>query len=126
MSAAIATPSVTLVDNTQRIEHVHGTISVSVSPATYTAGGVACSFSNLDQVKASASPTKVYVMSQKASGASGYVYAFIPGDSQDTGKLQVFTGSAAQSPLTELTDGSAIPAAVSGDTIVFEALFDRV
>jgi hypothetical protein len=40
-----------------------------------------------------------------------------------SGTLKILTGAAAQSPLTELTQSAAIPAAVSGDIIGFEADF---
>ena len=42
-----------------------------------------------------------------------------------TGLIKILTGAAAQSPLTELSQSAAIPAAVSGDDIAFEAEFLR-
>jgi hypothetical protein len=47
---------------------------------------------------------------------SGYVYAY----NKPTGLIQIFTGAAAQSPLTELAAG-ALPAAVLSDVVEFEA-----
>ena len=42
-----------------------------------------------------------------------------------TGLIKILTGAAAQSPLTELSQSAAIPAAVSADDIAFEAEFLR-
>jgi hypothetical protein len=47
---------------------------------------------------------------------SGYVYAY----NKPTGLIQIFTGAAAQSPLTELAAG-ALPAGVLSDVVEFEA-----
>lgn len=128
MSAAVATPTVTFTDNTQKIEHVYGTLAIGASPLTYTTGGIACSFLGLDTIKASGAPLNVDVASQPAvasAAAAKYVYQFLPGSSLGNGVLQIFTGAAAQAGLTELSAG-AIPAGVSGDTIAFHARFQRV
>ena len=42
-----------------------------------------------------------------------------------TGLVKILTGAAAQSPLAELSQSAAIPAAVSGDDIAWEAEFLR-
>lgn len=42
-----------------------------------------------------------------------------------TGLVKILTGAAAQSPLTELSQSAAIPAAISSDDIAFEAEFLR-
>ena len=121
MAVATATPTINAfpngVDNTQRFTRIYGTIAISASPATYATGGLALSFSGLEPIKSTQSPVIVYIESVKGSG-------FIYGWNQSTGKLQIFTGAAAQSALTELS-AAAIPAGVSGDTIFFEALFLR-
>jgi hypothetical protein len=129
MSAAVATPTITVTDNTQKIEHVYGKLAIGASPLTYTTGGIACSFVGFDAIKASSAPISVDVSSQPAPGsaaAAKYIYQFLPGTGQGSGVLQIFTGAAAQSGLTELTGGGAIPAGVSGDTIAFHARFNRV
>lgn len=129
MSAAVATPAITLVDNTQKIEHVFGTLAINASPDTYTQHGIACSFLGFDGIKASAEPIAVEVTSQPAAGsgvATKYVYQYLPGAALGDGLLQIFTGAAAQAPLTELSDGASIPASVSGDTIAFHAYFQRI
>jgi len=119
MTVALATPTVNAfpngVDNTQKMTIVYGTIAIGANPLTYAAGGVVLSFSGIEQIKSSQTPVIVYI--ESVSG-SGYTYCW----NKATGKLQIFTGGAAQSPLTEFTAG-VVPAGVSGDTIAFEAHF---
>lgn len=129
MAEAVATPSITEpVDNMMRTLIVRGTIAVSANPATYVTGGIPLSFAGFDDIKSGSPPLNVKVFSQPAAGVSpsGYVYEFTPGTSQANGLLAILTGAAAQSPLTELTNGAAIPAGVSGDVIYFEATFPRL
>lgn len=100
--------------------HVLATLAVSASPATYTAGGIAM---NLNQalIKAQRTPLQVRV-----SGAAGYVYSFVAGSDNSNGLLKIFAQTASASeddPLGELTDASAIPAGVSGDTIKAEITY---
>lgn len=121
MSAAIAT--VSLIDERYswvagNKYFVVGNIAISAAPATYTTGGIACSFS-VPLIKATMTPILVQIQ-----GQTGYVYQYIPGADASSGLLKILTGAAAQSPLTELTNSASIPAAVSGDTIVFEATFN--
>jgi hypothetical protein len=129
MAEAVATPTITEPsDFTGRKEIVQGVLAISASPATYVTGGIPCSFAGSDDIKSSAPPDTVDVKSQPAAGTSpsGYVYQFCPGTSQANGLLAILTGAAAQSPLTELTNGASIPAGVSGDTIYFKAQFPRL
>jgi hypothetical protein len=71
-------------------------------------------------------PAKVVIMSARPSGATGfaglYEYQYAPGTTLKNGTMQIFTGAAAQSPLTELTAGN-YPANVLNDTIIGEAYF---
>lgn len=125
MANATVTPTITYTDNDQKLAHVYGTIAISASPATYATGGLAVSFSGLTPPVPNVSNPASALISQSvaiwSNGGSGYVYGY----NASTGKLQIFTGAAAQSALTELTDGGAIPAGVSGDAIVFNAAFVR-
>ena len=120
MTVAAATPSISAfpsgIDNTQRHLVVYGTVAIGASPLTYATGGVAMSFTGLEPLKTS-NLTPLWCDVRSVSG-SGYVYIY----NASSGKLQIFTGAAAQSPLTELSAG-AVPAAVSGDTINFKAEF---
>ena len=113
------------VDTTQRRLVINGTIAIGASPLTYATGGIQLSFlgiknadgsSILLDTNSASAPIVVYL--QSVAG-SGYVYGW----NQSANKLQIFTGAAAQSPLTELTNGATVPASVSGDVIEFEAQF---
>ena len=57
-----------------------------------------------------------------AGSASYYVYQYTPGTTLANGTLQIFTGAAAQSALTELAAGN-YPANVLNDVIQGEAQF---
>ena len=129
MSAAVATPTITLTDNTQKLEHVFGALAVGASPLTYTTGGIACSFLGFNAIKSGSEPIEVDVSSQPAAGsgaAAKFIYQYLPGAALGDGLLQIFTGAAAQAGLTELTGGGAVPAGVSGDAIAFHAYFNRL
>jgi hypothetical protein len=105
--------------------YVIGNVAISVSPATYVTGGIPMNLF-LPLVKATFAPILVRVIGQGA-GTTGtlFVYVYIPGADASAGLLKIFTtGAATQDGLAELTNGSAIPADVSGDTITFEAIFN--
>lgn len=73
-------------------------------------------------------PIAVEIYSQKTVASpqtNEFAYAFAPGTTQANGKMQVFTGAAAQTALTELNAG-AYPAGVLADVIIFEAVFEAV
>lgn len=128
MADAVATISISKTSNDQAFEYVYGTVAIGASPLTYTAKGLVMSFASQDQIKATSAPLAVFVFSAAPAGAGAanlYVYNFNPGTTQANGYLQIFTGAAAQTALTELSNGS-IPAGVSGDTITFFAIFNRV
>lgn len=69
---------------------------------------------------------KVEIQSTRLQGATGfaglYVYQYAPGTTLQNGTMQIYTGAAAQSALTELTAGN-YPANVLNDVIQGEALF---
>jgi len=119
------------IENSQRRVHVLGNVAVTVSPATYAAGGIGAPTTlNWTGMLESSTNQAVLLNTNKttplmayftSAGGSGYVYSW----NQANNKLQIFTGATAQSPLTELTNAAAIPAAVSSDVIVFEAEFLR-
>ena len=116
MAAAIAT--LTVGNSWDDIKYVvGGTVAITASPATYTAGGIAFNLNQSD-VKASRTPSDVQIQ-----GVSGYIYSYVKGSDNSNGKLKIFaqtSGAAEDDPLGELTDGAAIPAGVSGDTISFQ------
>lgn len=102
---------------TQHSDIKYGTLAIGASPGTYPTGGLSISWIVGDTPKVvNTTPKDVWLY-----GAAGYYYTWNP----STNKIQIWTGAAAQSPLTELTNGASIPAAVSGDTIRFEARFSK-
>lgn len=95
---------------------VSGVISVGASPLTYATGGIAFPLNN-PLIKASRTP--LYVM---VYGIAGYQYTYIKGTDVTNGKLMIRQCAAATNPMAELST-AAIPAAVSGDTITFIAVW---
>jgi len=118
MAAATAVPTATSSRFGDYGYRAGGTIAIGASPLTYTLGGIALNF-NQSAIKASRTPGTVVIQ-----GISGYIYSYVPGTDNSNGLLKIFaqTNAAAEdAPLGELADASAIPAAVSSDTITFQA-----
>lgn len=101
----------------------------------YVAGGDTLDLTQLFSLTAGAPgsvmPTfemlaKVEIQSMRPHNGTGFaglfLYQFAPGTTMANGTMQVFTGAAAQSPLTELSAGN-YPANVLNDTIQGEAYF---
>lgn len=116
--------TVTQVDFTGKNYLVHGTIVPSGSYATHG--------DTLDLVSAlvptNQVPLSVRISEQPSQGTSqsGYVYGFCPGTTAANGAMTVFLGGAATGdPLAELAAG-AYPSAVTGATIVFDAIIPRI
>lgn len=128
MAAAVATVSITDERYTWVAGNkyfVAGNIAISPSPATYVTGGILMNLF-VPLVKANAAPISMTVTGQ-GQGATGTVfeYRYIPGADGSAGLLKIFTtGTATQAGDAELTNGAAIPADVSGDTITFIAIFN--
>jgi hypothetical protein len=123
MSLSI-TPSSIVVDRSTNALRVYGKI---VAAGSYTTGGDGLSFAGLDAIKSDSVPSFVSIQSQASGGASGFEYRFVPGTTMANGKMQSF----GQQP-TSVTSGiialneiaaAAYPAGITGDTIVFEAIF---
>ena len=89
--------------------NVIGNMTVQAGPNLYVVGGIAFSLSS-PLIKASRPPLMVSFV-----GQNGQYYAYVPGTNISSGKLKLFSAFG-----TELT-AVAIPAAVSGDTITFQA-----
>jgi hypothetical protein len=121
MATAVATVTVTqqnsFVFGNKYV--VIGSVAITASPATYATGGLAMSFFQ-DLVKASLPPAMV-IFTQE----TGYDYQYIPGADASAGLLKIFVQDGVSgNPLAEMTNATAIPAAVSGDTINFIAIFN--
>ena len=103
---------------------IMGTVAIQAASATYATGGLSITW-NLPSNRFSSNSSKpasaIFYSILPNPVTNLFVYVYIP----STGKLAIYTGAAAQTGLTELTDASAIPAGVSGDTIEFRARFVR-
>lgn len=110
-------------------------VDTGANPNPYVAGGDTCDLTQLFNTASSAPgellPTFELVvivrfLSNRAQGGAGngnlYVYNFAPGTTLANGTMQIFTGAAAQTALTELAAGN-YPANVLNDVIVGEAYF---
>jgi hypothetical protein len=120
MADAVATPTPTFQRAGGDGYRVTGTIAISASPAVYVANGIVLSFLQA-AIKAQRVPRSVVI-----TGISGYVYSYVAGTTAGDGLLRIFAQTSAASeddPLGQLA-ASAIPAAVSSDTITFNALWD--
>lgn len=97
---------------------VLGTISVQPSPATYQTGGIPFNMV-APLMKATRAPWFVDI-----NGRTGYQYVYYFGVDATSGLMRIFSqDGTAGNPLAELTNGLAIPAAVSSDYITFQAVF---
>lgn len=107
---------------------ISGSIALSGNYGSGSSHGDTLSFLGFDLIKSSYPPLRVEFFETPAAGASasGFVLQFNPGTTQGNGVLQVFTGAAAQSPLTELTQGSAYPAGLTGAVIQCRAWFQNL
>jgi hypothetical protein len=113
-------------DETQKLLHLFGTVVIDANPATYAPGGLVCTFAGFDLVKSAYVPIEVRAWSEPTSGTpSGYDYQYVRGTLLSNGKLIVLQCGGAAAPSAEIPT-AAIPAAVSGDTIRFHAIFARL
>lgn len=125
---------------TGKIYHVLFTITPTnansgANANPYVAGGDTLDLSQLFGINSGAPgsvlptfelPVKVEINSARlaggASSANLFVYQWSPGTTLLNGTMQIFTGAAAQTGLTELSAGN-YPAGVLNDVIQAEALF---
>lgn len=93
--------------------HSWGRITIPPAPATYATGGLPIVWSSVQNFPGPFAPYMVRFYSVAGNGAYTYLW------NAATGNIQIFTAGA------ELANALAIPAAVSGDTIRFEAIVQR-
>jgi hypothetical protein len=117
---AIGAPVVTGIEFTGNGLHVYGTIPTPTG--NYSTAGDTVSFAGIDQIKASGLPFRINIWSNKAGQTNLFIYNYAAGTSLANGKVQVFSGAAAQTGLTELSAG-AYPAGVLADTLQFEIIY---
>jgi hypothetical protein len=119
----------------QHSQWAYGTIAVSASPTTYptgglsglaAGGGIIWTVGDFPLV-ANSIPKDVYFYSGAFAGTTvggyGYLWNKANNKFQIAAAVTVVSGTGAQQ--TELTNGTAIPAAVSNDVIRFEARFSK-
>jgi hypothetical protein len=124
---------ITQSDSGQHSQWMYGTITVSASPTTYatgglsalaTGGGINWTVGDFPKVRV-AIPKDVYFYSAAFAGTTvggyGYVWNKTNNTFQIAAAYTVTSGTGPQQ--TEMTNGTAIPANVSNDTIRFEARF---
>jgi|SRR5271169_3231443 len=122
MVASVATPTRNYniqADSNGRHQVYWGTLAITGGAATYTTGGIACSFAGVVFVPHQSPPVTVYIWSENG-GADGYVFQYITGTTLANGLVQI---SASQTVVNgtgpvyvDMTNATAIPAAISGDT----------
>lgn len=106
---------------------MRGTAAISASPATYATGGLAVTYTEIKSADGNAvlvpgQNTTPDSFSAYSVSGSGYIYSW----NKSTGKLMILVqGAAATDPLAEIGNGTAIAAAISGDTIEFTASWVR-
>jgi hypothetical protein len=117
--------TVTSVDASQDQLIVQGSLALTGNYGGAATHGDTMSLAGNDSIKSSSVPTRVEIFETPPAGtaASGYVFNFCPGTTQANGVVEILTGAAAQSPLTELTQASAYPAGLTGAVIQFKAWF---
>ena len=120
MATATATPTIDVggikgyrIFNDNDMAHVYGTIAVQASPATYVTGGLPLNWLGVAGFPTRNTPYFVWVGA--ADGQVAYQYQW----RKSTGTIMIYTAGA------ELANALAIPAAVSGDVIQFEAIVQR-
>lgn len=115
-------------DNDQHSCWMYGTVAIQASPATYATGGLALAWGVGDFPKVNNQvPDDVFFYSANPSGTTtgGYGYMW----NKATNKFVIMAattvtaGTGAQQQ--EMTNTTAIPANISGDTIRFEARFSK-
>ena len=110
------------VDAAQNSLYVRGTL---VASGSYVAGGDTLDFSGKGDLPASIPPRDVFV-----HGVAGFVYEFVRGTLLTNSKVKVrgqqpTSATAGVIALDEIA-AAAYPAGVTGDTITFLAIFDKL
>ena len=107
-----------LADNTQREVIADFTLTFSGNYGGAATNGDTINFSGFDQVKSGQIPMNVEVYEAPAAGTAptGYFFNFCPGTTPANGVLWVGQCAAAGNPISQITQGSAYPAALTAAT----------
>jgi len=129
-SSGIGSGGQPLIEKHPKTLHIFFKVTLTNGATNYAAGGETL---DLTQLFGSAGlpgysfptaslPEKVELQSVQTPGVpTQFEYQYVPGTTLANGKIQVFTGAAAQSGLAELANGN-YPAGVLGDTIEGELI----
>lgn len=116
-ASAVFTHNPTYLDVTERFVEYYGTIAIDAAPDTYPTGGITCSLSTTG-VMGNEVPHDVRIWTDPPIG---WVFGYDSGTNLTNGKVLIFgfdgDNTGAITPLDEIANGTAIPAAVSGATI---------
>lgn len=116
-ASAAFTHNPTYLDVTERFVEYYGTIAIDAAPDTYPTGGITCSLSPTG-VMGNEVPHDVRIWTDPPIG---WVFGYDSGTNLTNGKVLIFgfdgDNTGAITPLDEIANGTAIPAAVSGATI---------
>lgn len=120
MATATATATVDLTrrpDVSERYFGIFFTVAVSANPDTYATGGLTLSLA-VKNNPANRPPVLVWVWSEDP--ANGFIFGYQTGTTISNGKLFIMasqTVAAGTGPVCiQMTNATAIPAAISGDT----------
>lgn len=116
-ATATFTRNKTKLDVTERYVRIFGTVAIQAGPAEYATGGLTLDLSS--GVLSNDLPEDVKIYDDPATG---WLYTFSTGSTIKNGKVMIFgltptDATAGVLPLSEFTNATAIPAAVSGATI---------
>jgi len=116
-ASAAFTHNPTYLDVTERFVEYYGTIAIDAAPDTYPTGGITCSLSTTG-VMGNEVPHDVRIWTDPPIG---WLFGYDSGTTLANGKVLIFgfdgDNTGAITPLDEIANGTAIPAAVSGATI---------
>lgn len=116
-ATATFTRDKTKLDVSERYVTIFGTVAIQAAAATYATAGLTLDLSG--GVLSNDIPENVRIYDNPASG---WLYTFSTGSTLKNGKVMIFGVTPSDAtvgvlPLSEYTNGAAIPAAVSGASI---------
>lgn len=131
-SSGIGSGGQPMIEKTGKMLRIYFSVTLTNGATNYPTGGETCDLTTLFgtgglpgySFPTASLPERVEIQSVKPASAAQtnlFVYNYVPGTTLANGKLQVFTGAAAQTALTELSAGN-YPAGVLADVIEGVAL----
>ena len=116
-ASAVFTHNPDYLDVTERFIEYYGTVAIDAGPDTYPTGGITLSLTGAG-VMANDVPHDVRIWTDPPIG---WLFGYDSGTTIANGKVLIYgfdgDNTGAITPLDEIANGTAIPAAVSGATI---------